>query len=650
MVVFDRLLILEDNPADAELAERNLRKAGLSFVAVRVQTKEDFLQQLEQFDPDIILADYIMPSFDGMTALKLASEHAPRVPVVMYTGSVNEETAVKCLKAGAADYVLKSQETRLAHAVEGALERAREKQARERTEELLRSSEAKYRNLIENANFGIYTASVAGRFLSVNAALVEMLGYGSREELLEVDLGRDVYVDPSERQRVLKKHLLEGYRVFEEVNWKRKNGERITVRINGRAVHDEDGQVQFFEAIAEDVTERHRLEAQLRQAQKMEAIGQITGGIAHDFNNELSVILLNVQMLADRLERGETRVREELQDIGAAASRATEMTRRLVGFSRRAALTQVPTDLARRVRKLSTLFKRVLPETISVQTHADDSVASVLVDPNSVEQILLNLVTNARHAMPDSGTLTVKVWEAELDEVYCGRYAPMIPGRYVLVEVSDTGAGMDHETRSRIFEPFFTTKTPGEGTGLGMSMVYGLTKQQNGFVHVDSEPGCGTTVRLAFPALDLPAATTAEHEAVVAEDLGGTETILLVEDEEALRRVGSRVLESRGYTVITACDGEDALEIYRSKQHHFDLVISDLIMPKMGGAELCKILRAEDKELPTMLTSGHSDSDVRERMKVLRNVPLIQKPWTVEEMLRSVRKVLDKAQLEGVRS
>ena len=467
-----------------------------------------------------------------------------------------------------------------------------------------------------------------------------MLGYDSAEELLAIDLTNDLYVDAAERALFIQ-YQQEGKEEFqEEVQWRRKDGTTITVVLKGRSIQGRDGTLVGFEAMAADVTEQRKLEGQLRQAQKMEAIGQLTGGIAHDFNNELLVILLNTQMLSDSIKEGSTLRADELEDIAAAANRATDMTRQLVGFSRRAALKPVPTDLARRAKKLSAMLARILPANIRVQTDADQPVESVLVDPNSVEQMLINLVTNARYAMPDGGDLTVRVREAALDEEYCRKHAPTTPGRYVLLSVTDTGVGMDAATKAKIFEPFFTTRPVGEGTGLGMAMVYGLTKQQKGFVHVDSELSSGTTVKLAFPVVAEQAAYTAEHE-VVAATTGGTERILFVDDEQALRRVGRRVLESQGYTVVTACDGEDALAILRAKKSEFDLVISDLMMPNMNGVELCTAIENEGIDVPVIIASGYSDQDVQAELNSRSDLSIVRKPWTVTEMLTVVRSTLE---------
>jgi PAS domain S-box-containing protein len=512
---------------------------------------------------------------------------------------------------------------------------------RQRVEEAMRASEAEYRELFENAPYGIYRSTTDGRFSAVNPALVRMLRYDSADELLQIDIARDLYVEAAEREQFVRQQRDRNTGFDEEALWCRKDGKHITVALKGRSIVSDDGTIVGFEAMAEDVTDQRQLESQLRQAQKMEAIGQLTGGIAHDFNNELLVILLNTQMLAEGIERGETPRVDELSDIKEAAQRASEITQQLVGFSRRAALKRVPTDLASRAKKLSAMLSRILPANIQVKTDADESVASVIVDPSSVEQMLLNLATNAQHAMPDGGELVVRVWEEDLDDAYCSKYPPTTPGRYVLLSVTDTGTGMEEEVRGKIFEPFFTTRPVGEGTGLGMAMVYGLTKQQQGFVHVDSKLGHGTSIRLAFPIVEETAASTGEHPVATSAVTGGKEAILFVDDEQALRRVGQRVLESHGYSVVTATDGVDALEKLQSDHHKFDLIITDLMMPNMGGADFCSTMEEKGMTHPVILASGHSDRDVQGQVASRQDLYFIRKPWSVREMLSAVRKALD---------
>ncbi|MGD2136093.1 MAG: ATP-binding protein, partial [Gemmatimonadales bacterium] len=425
-----------------------------------------------------------------------------------------------------------------------------------------------------------------------------------------------------------------------EVRWKRKDGSVLTLRLKGRGTTDGGGNVTGFEMMVEDVSRSRELEAQLRQAQKMEAIGRLTGGIAHDFNNELSVILLNAQLAAVSLEQGQAVQPSDLHDIEDAAQRAADMTRELLGFSRQAELALVPTDLARVVSKLSSMLRRLLPESISLRFHADGPVPSTEVDVVSVEQMLLNIATNARDAMPDGGTLTVRVDEITVDEDEAAEHAGLSPGAYVCLSASDTGVGMDEQTRQRIFEPFFTTKEPEVGTGLGMAMVYGLTKQQGGYVSVYSEPGRGTTIRLHFPACDQEAAEVRVRDSA-AHVRGGTETVLLVEDEAALRRAARRILERYGYTVLTATSGKDALEVYDRQRDEIALVVSDLVMPEMGGWSLYKALRAKYGDVAFILSSGYTGRDAKERDKIDPTIPFVRKPWRITDLVARVRRVLD---------
>jgi PAS domain S-box-containing protein len=505
---------------------------------------------------------------------------------------------------------------------------------RKETEATLRRSEASYRHMVEHATFGIYRSSPEGRFQAVNPALVQMLGFDSAEALMATDL-REIYAAPEDRDALIACYRDAVRVIGVEVRWKRQDGRLLTVRLSGRPVHNEAGRLDCFEMIAEDVTEQRALETQLRQAQKMEAIGQLTGGIAHDFNNELSVIILNAQLVADALEGGASVRAEDVRDIEDAAKRAATMTKQLLGFSRRADLTFAPTDLAHVASRLSGALRRLVPENIELRLVADDAVSAVRADPGAVEQMLLNLITNARDAMPHGGLLEVAVHERS----GIGGDADAAR-RYVCVSVRDTGVGMDEGTRSRIFEPFFTTKPVGVGTGLGLAMVYGLMRQHDGFVDVESAPGAGATFRLCFPATAQAAAARPRRDSRrLAHD--GTETILLVEDEDALRRVTRRALERHGYQVLTAANGGEALRVFRERAGRIDLVVSDLVMPVMGGAQLYHALRGEFGWVRFILTSGYAGREADERKTIDPWVPFMGKPWSLEDLLKQVRGALD---------
>jgi len=505
---------------------------------------------------------------------------------------------------------------------------------RKEAEATLRRSEASYRHMVEHATYGIYRSSPEGRFLAVNPALVQMLGFDSAEALLATDL-RELYAAPEERDALIASYRDAARVMGVEVRWKRWDGRLLIVRLSGRPVHNEVGRLECFEMIAEDVTEQRALETQLRQAQKMEAIGQLTGGIAHDFNNELSVIILNAQLVADALEGGGEVRAGDVRDIEDAAKRAATMTKQLLGFSRRADLTFAPTDLAHVATRLSGALRRLVPENIELRLVADDAVPAVRADAGAVEQMLLNLITNARDAMPHGGLLEVAVYVRPDGG---GEAGPT--RRHVCVSVRDTGVGMDEATRNRIFEPFFTTKPVGVGTGLGLAMVYGLMRQHDGFVDVESAPGAGATFRLSFPATAETAAPRPPRESRPTA-YGGAETILLVEDEDALRRVTRRALERHGYQVLTAANGGEALRVFRERAGGIDVVVSDLVMPVMGGAQLYHALRREFGPVRFVLTSGYAGREADERETVDPAVPFMAKPWSLEDLLKQVRGALD---------
>ncbi len=512
---------------------------------------------------------------------------------------------------------------------------------RRRVEDELRRSETKYRELVEHATYGIYRATADGCFQSANPALVEMLGYESEAELLEAEQCQDTYANETERERLIQSCGNMERIVGMEMEWGRKDGRRVTVRLSGRPLTNQRGELDAYQMLAEDVTERRVLEAQLRQAQKMEAIGQLTGGIAHDFNNVLTVILANADLIASGLPRELTQVRADVEDVQTAARRGSTLIRKLLGFSRRERLEVHPTDLTHLLAELSGVLKRVVPESIEIQLIAGEPDATVLADPGAVEQIVLNLATNARDAMPDGGILRIEVTRTWLDEGYRATHPWVEPGEYVCITCSDTGMGMDASTLERVFEPFFTTKPPGEGTGLGMAMIYGLVKQHGGYVHVYSEVEQGTTVNVYFPAASAEAGSAVD-EVIRLEDLRGRgETILLVEDEDGIRRATKRALEGRGYVVLLAENGEEALDVFRRHEQEIDLIVSDLVMPRLGGRQFYEALKREGKDPRILFTSGYSVDDVKAGTGFLRDVPFLHKPWTLTDLFIRVRQVID---------
>jgi len=501
-------------------------------------------------------------------------------------------------------------------------------------------SEAEFRAIFEEAPYGILRTSKRGEVLMGNPALAEMLGYGHPRDLVGLDMGSQVWVSEEDRSGTVAVALQEGKIKSRTALWRRKDGEEITVRLSSRIVHDENGEVSFFEDMVEDISDQVRLEDQLRQAQKMEAVGQLTGGIAHDFNNLLSVILLNTELVRGSMEGDRELSLEDLQEVEDAARKAAAMTRKLLGFSRRAALTRMSVDLSGVVEEISSLLRRLLPENINLVVSTPPTAPRVEADRASIEQMILNLATNARDAMTSGGSMTIAVEQKDFVDRDTEEYPWIVPGSYVGILVRDTGVGMDGATQDRLFEPFFTTKPVGEGTGLGMAMVYGLTKQHGGFVLVNSEVDRGTEVGLYFPVAKRPEQKAPMPKRQV-QPQAGTETILLVEDEDALRRSGKRVLERFGYAVLLAEDGREGLEVYRAHRNQVDLIISDMVMPRLGGAELYRALRDEGVEVPFLIVSGYTGDEATERRLLDPGVPILAKPWDIGDLLHHVRGVLD---------
>jgi two-component system cell cycle sensor histidine kinase/response regulator CckA len=508
-----------------------------------------------------------------------------------------------------------------------------------RMERALRQSEAHYRALVEHAPVGIYRASVEGRFLTVNQALATMLGYESVEALLALEIGRDLYVDPVMRLRLMERYATADHVAGEDVEWRRKDGARITVRLSGRPVRDLRGRIECWEMVAEDVTERRRLEAQLRTAQKMEALGLVTGGVAHDFNNLLTTILANAELIGSALPPTFGQIRSDLLEIQDAAARGREMVKKLLGFSRRERLTMQPADLGAVVEEMVDVLRRLVPERIEVTAVVEPDLPQVMADTGAVQQILVALATNARDAIAENGDIRVEVRRARLDAAHVAEFGWGTPGDYVAVAVHDSGLGMDEPTRARVFEPFFTTKPMGSGAGLGLSMVYGLMKQQNGFVDVQSRPGSGTTVTLYLPVTGRRT-TMAAPRAPASHAASFTGTALIVEDEDPIRRVAQRVLERFGFKVLAAADGLEALHLFREHEAEVVLIVTDVVMPRMGGRALYETLRGAGKAVPIIFTSGYAARDAAEAERLDPSLPYLPKPWTVEQLLEKVRSVL----------
>ena len=512
---------------------------------------------------------------------------------------------------------------------------------RKRVSVALLQSEASFRSVIENAPYGIYRANAAGKLLRVNPALQKMLGYETQEELLRASLATDIYRDPQEHRRA--DNLFADTKGFDvEVEWKRKDGSPLRARCSGRLIEGEQGDCNgepCFEVFVEDVTEKRVMEQQLHMAVKMEAVGRLSGGIAHDFNNLLGVIIGYAQVLKRRLKPGED-LFEYAEEIEKAGQRAASLTRQLLAFSRQQVLAPAILNLNALISDMGKMIQRLIGEDIELVIKLDPQIGSVKADHGQIEQVVMNLAVNARDAMPQGGKLALETTTATFDQAYTRQHPGSKPGSQVMFSVSDTGMGMSAETLIHIFEPFFTTKELGKGTGLGLATVYGVVKQSGGYVGVESEIGHGSSFKVYLPLVEEPV-HMAESVAPLAESFRGSETVLVVEDAEALRKLSVTLLEEHGYRVLSAANGTEALDLAQKDTRSIDLLLTDVIMPGLGGHDLAKRLEAMRPGLKVLYMSGYTDSSIGQHGVLQAGISLLQKPFTEEELVQKIREVLD---------
>ena len=628
-----RLLLVEDSEDDAQLLLHELKRGGYEPVHERVATEATLAAALDRQEWDLVIGDHSMPGFSGIAALVLVRGRGLDVPFICVSGTITEDMAVAAMKAGASDWVNKGQLKRLVPAVHRELREAKGRAT-------LRATEASYATLVEHAPVGIYRSTPDGRFLAVNSALVGLLGFGSADEVLQLHISRDVYADPAERQRLLDRDSYTD-REYDEVEatWKRKDGRHLTVQLSVRAVRSRSGQVEYYETFVRDVTEQRRLQTQLVQSQKMEAVGRLAGGIAHDFNNLLTVITTSCDLLLEDLAATDPK-REDVDQVRKAADGAAALTRQLLAFSRQQVLTPQIVNLGDVVYGVEKMLRRVIGEDVDLVTVLGSDVGAVKADVGQLEQVLMNLAVNARDAMPTGGKLTIETANVEHDPDYAREQEAAPVSRFVMLAVSDTGTGMDEATKARIFEPFFTTKEVGKGTGLGLATVYGIVRQSGGFIWVYSEPGLGTTFKIYLPQVDAVAAGSAAR-ATPTTSHRGTETVLLVEDAAAVRAVIHEALARQGYTVLDAPNGAEALRIAAGHPGPIHLLLTDVVMPGLSGRQLSDQLAQIRPETKVLYTSGYTDDAIVRHGVLESGIAYLQKPFSVDGLARKVREVLD---------
>jgi two-component system, cell cycle sensor histidine kinase and response regulator CckA len=633
------ILLLEDDPLDAELSLRKLESSGLSFSMKNVGSAEDFKLEVSARNYDVILGDYRLPNWTGLEAVRWLRASGNSTPFILVTGTLGDELAVECIKEGANDYVLKDKMERLPFVLLHAVEQARLRVERDEKERELRQSEQQFASIVDGAPYGIFRGDESGQILMANPAMIRLLGYESEDEVLRLNLEKDVYINPKERHDILKRldeKEVEGKKLFPrpEVKWRHKNGSTIIVRLDGKRLQAEPGGPAVYEAFVQDITEQRLLEHQFQQAQKMEAIGRLAGGVAHDFNNLLMIIRGCAELL-DHHKADPARIGGYIKQINDATSIAASVVQQLMAFSRKQVPEKIALDFNNVLRDLRKMLPRVLGEDIQIVFTPGQMLDRVAADRAQIEQIILNLAVNARDAMPEGGKLVLSTSNVFLTTSQMESGGVELPaGKYVMLSISDTGTGMNAEVQSHIFEPFFTTKERGKGTGLGLATVYGIVKENHGFIALDSAPGKGSTFKIYFPA--NAAAKDVAPAAQTAAVPGGSETILLVEDEAALREITCEYLQSRGYNVLSASSGLQALEICRAHDAPIHILMTDIIMPGIQGPELVKSALNMRPQMRVIYVSGYTDRGL-ELASTDKNAVLLRKPYSLSDLGQTIR-------------
>ena len=694
-----RILIVEDSPTQAELLRGSLVDVG--FMAATAPDGETAITFLESGEFDLVITDVMMPGIDGYELCRRIKSHPTwgQLPVILLTSLTDPLDIVSGIECGADNFLTKPYNAddligrvrylfanrdrrvlgKLRVGVEVCflnrtftvtsekeqildllistcedivranrnLRASQEELAKAKTQVELyarrmelqaRSSEDKYRRLMEQANDAIILMDTAGRILEVNRRGEQLLG---RSAIQLVGRSFQEFASPEDRAADLaqfQRMLVEGHARRNAATLRRADGQPVCVDYSASLV-ELDGESAVV-AIIHDVTERTRLETQLRQAQKMDAVGKLAGGVAHDFNNLLTIINGYSDLVLASLPAGDG-IREMVGQMKEAGERAAALTRQLLTFSRQQVVTPQVLDLNAIVTDVSKLLRRLIGEDIELVTILSPSLGRVRADRGQIEQVLLNLAVNARDAMPEGGKLTVETSNAEVD-------ANNAPGPCIMLAVSDTGCGMDEATRSRVFEPFFTTKVTGKGTGLGLATVYGIVQQANGSIHVSSEPGTGSSFRVYLPRVQ-DEAEQRESEAVPGGWFG-TETVLLVEDEAGVRSLARAVLLKHGYRVLEAEDAQSALALAERHTEPIHLLLTDVVMPGMSGRELADRLVKLRPETKVLFMSGYTDDNFVRRGIPTAESAFLQKPFTMQTLTRTIREVLSRANPNAVRS
>jgi PAS domain S-box-containing protein len=626
-----RLLLVEDNDHDETLVLEELRRSGFAPEVTRVETAQQFVRALNSGPWDLIISDHSLPNFTGFDALSLFRHTTRDIPFLLVSGTVGEDVAVGAMKAGAQDYLLKDNLARLGPAVERELREARIREERRRAEHALKESEQRYRLLVENSNDLVTELDLSDKIHYASPNHAALTGFSPPELAGRSFFDRTHSDDaPQLRARLQSREALGAYR------YQRKDGAWRWFESSGRAFVTDAAQ-EHRVVVTRDITERieaeatrKALEGQLRQAQKMEAMGMLAGGIAHDFNNILTGIIGNVELAGLDLPE-EHPSRAFLADAFAASNRARDLVSRILLFSRRREQQRSVLSLGSVIKEALRLLRASLPATIEFHTEIDENGHRVLCDPTQIHQVLMNLATNAAHAMRErGGVLSVRMRPVTVEAALAAAHPQLASNAAVCLSIGDTGCGMDATTRQRIFEPFFTTKSAGEGTGLGLAVVHGIMESHDGAITVESEVGRGTVFHLYFPSVETGEDAVVDHPAM--PPMGSGQRILLIDDESTVSEIGERMLRKLGYVPLAVTSGGEALKLFEQAPQTFDAVITDLTMPEITGVEIATRVLSLRPEIPVILSTGFMHSLEIDRASSLGVKHFIEKPFTLRSL------------------
>jgi PAS domain S-box-containing protein len=630
-----RLLIVDDNRAEVERMQQELGRCGFDVHRQRVETASELRAALVGGSWDLVVSERVLPGFGAHQALAVVKEINPEIPLIVLSANLTEETAAELMRAGAKDCLRKESPSRWGPVVARELREAENRRARARAEQ----EAFRLAAVVHSSSEGIIAQTPDGIVTAWNPTAEKLFGWSASEAI-----GRRIsFLVPPDRLEEHSKsmeRLRRGERVEHgETIRVRKDGTRVDVAITASPVLDQAGRVIGTAKFARDITEKKLLEQEYRHMQKMNAIGELAGGVAHDFNNLLTIIFGYTDLLLQRFPPNDPS-RGPVEEIYRAGERSAALTRQLLAFSRKQVIVPMVLDLNALVCDTEKMLRRVIGEDIRLETFLQPHLGHVKAGAGQLEQVLVNLTLNARDAMPTGGRLTLRTENANLWESSAHARVGVLPGSYVVLAVSDTGCGMTEEVKARIFEPFFTTKEPGKGTGLGLAVVHGIVKEAGGGIEVYSEPGVGTTFKVYLPRADPPVWSGKPSSVQLAPPCG-KETILLAEDEDGVRALTHHILAGCGYNVLDAASGDEAVGVVRRHPQAIDLLVTDVVLPGLGGGKLAEQILAVHPRAKVLYLSGYTNDAVIRHGILHDEVQFLQKPFSPLSLACKVREVLD---------